>query len=239
MILLFRGIRAKLWIVYPVFYVYISFVLFQSFLRLLIFQYNAHLYRYVYWTTEFIGVALGCGVVFEIYHVGLLAYPGSARMARRLLTIVFVMALTKGLAEASNNSQWWAETTTIGIERSFRTVQAFAIAALVGLFLFYSIPFGRNLRGVLLGYGLFITASVMWFTFAEAGGDRFRYFWSYLNPASYDLALCLWVVTLWSRQPQMESLTNVQLEEQYQRTAERTRQRLREARGYLGKVINR
>jgi len=46
-----------------------------------------------------------------------------------------------------------------------RTVQALAIAALVALFLVYSIPFGRNLKGILLGYGLFIGASVMWFTF--------------------------------------------------------------------------
>src|SRR5256885_17224642 len=35
-------------------------------------------------------------------------------------------------------------------------------------------PFGRNLKGVLLGYGLFIGESVIWLTFASSGGNRFR-----------------------------------------------------------------
>lgn len=237
-VLLTRGLRAKLLSLYPVFYFYILFVLMQSLLRLIVYHYHSDLYRYIYWTTEFVGVAIGCGVVFEIYRVGLAAYPGTARMARRLLAILFLAALGKAIADASNDPRWWAEATTIDIERAMRTVQALAIAALVGLFLFYAIPFGRNLKGILLGYGLFISASVMWFTFAQTGGDRFRDFWSYFNPASYGLALSLWVVYLWYPQSQPDAVSSVRLEEQYQRAADRTRRRLREARGYLGKVID-
>lgn len=237
-VLLGRSIRSKLCSVYPIFHLYILFVLSQSFLRLFIYHYQSRLYTYTYWLTEFVGVAIGCAVVFEIYRVALASYPGTARMARRLLALVFVGALAKAIADATNDPRWWAEATTIDIERAMRTVQALAIAALVALFLVYSIPFGRNLKGILLGYGLFIGASVMWFAFAQSGGDRFRYFWSYLNPASYDLALCLWVVYLWSPQHQPEALATVHIEEQYQHVATRTRRRLADARGYLGKVMN-
>lgn len=237
-VLLTRSLYSKLWSFYPFFHVYILFVLMQSFLRLTVHHYRPDLYPDIYWVTEFVGVAIGCGVVFEIYRVGLASYPGTARMARNLLAFVFVMALAKALADAWSDSRWWAEATTIDIERAVRIVQAVAIAALAALFLLYAIPFGRNLKGVLLGYGLFIGGSVMWFTFAKAGGDRFRDFWSYLNPACYDLALSLWVVYLWSPQSQPDLAPNVRLEVQYQQVAARTRRRLQAARGYLGKVIN-
>lgn len=238
-LLLYRSFRTRLRSYYPVFFIYIFFVLTQSLLRLIVYHYQSRLYTYTYWLTEFLGVAIGCAVVFEIYRVALASYPGTARMARRLLALVFVGALAKAIADATNDPRWWAEATTIDIERAMRTVQALAIAALVALFLVYSIPFGRNLKGILLGYGLFIGASVMWFAFAQSGGDRFRYFWSYLNPASYDLALCLWVVYLWSPQQQPEALATVRIEEQYQQIATRTRRRLADARGYLGKVMDR
>ena len=147
------------------------------------------------------------------------------------------MALAKAIADASNDPRWWAEATTIDIERAMRTVQAFAIATLVALFLLYAIPFGRNLKGILLGYGLFIGMSVVWFTFLPAEGYQYRHLWSYLGPATYDLALGLWAVYLWSPQPQQSLATNVRLEEQYQHVAARTRRRLQQARGYLDKVI--
>jgi hypothetical protein len=239
LLLLARAFSTKLRFRYPVFYIYILFVLSQSFLRIAVYHYNSDLYSYIYWITEFVGVAIGCGVVFEIYRVSLESYPGTARMARRLLALVFVLALAKALADASDDPRWWAEATTIDVERAVRTVQALAIAALVGLFLIYAIPFGRNLKGILLGYSLFIGASVMWFTFAKSGGTQFRDLWAYLNPGSYDLALSLWVVYLWSPQFQSDLAPhNVQLENDYQRVAARTRRRLQDARGYLGKAID-
>lgn len=237
--LLLRGQRVGLLWRYPLFYSYILFVLLQSALRFVVYHYNFGLYSYTYWTTEFVGVGIGCGVVFEIYRVGLSSYPGTARMARRFLALLFAVALAKALADASSDPRWWAEATTINTERAMRTVQAFAIAALVVVFLIYAIPFSRNLKGILIGYGTFVGASVMWFTFAQAGGERFRDFWSYLNPCSYAIALTVWVVYLWSPQSQSALAPhNVRLEDDYQRVAARTRRRLQDARGYLGKAID-
>lgn len=237
-LLLVRAFRTRLRLAYPIFYVYILFVVTQSFLRLAVHHYRDDLYSYVYWSTEFIGVVIGCGIVYEIYHLGLASFPGTARMARILLTIVFVIALAKALADASNDPRWWAEATTIDIERAMRTVQAGAILAIAALFLVYDIPFGRNLKGILLGYGLFIGVSVIWFTFLPAEGYQYRHFWAFLGPITYALALGLWAVYLWSPQAQPEPLSNVRLEEQYQRVAARTRRRLQTVRGYLGKVID-
>jgi len=236
-LLLVRGLQGKLLARYPVFYAYILFVWLQSLLRFSVYHSRPQFYSSVYWITEWLGVLVGCGVVFEICLVGLAAYPGTARMARNLLAFVFVMAFTKGLVETWNDPHWWSATTAMELERALRTVQSFAIIALVVLSLFYSIPFGRNLRGILLGYGLFVGTSVIQLTFVTNSGSRFYSFWHHVNPGSYFVVLGLWVVHLWLYAPNPEPKRAVRLEEEYQRIAATTSRRLRAGRGYLAKVV--
>jgi hypothetical protein len=236
-LLLVRGLHAKLWARYPVFYAYIFFVWLQSLLRFSIFHFASQFYSAVYWITEGLGVLMGCAVVFEIYRLGLAAYPGTARMARNLLGIVFVLASTKAVVEAWQDPQWWLIATTMDLERILRIVQGLAIAALIVLFFFYAIPFGRNLRGVLLGYGLFIAESVIWLTLVPVAGAKFHQFWYQLHPTSYFAVLGVWLAHLWSYAPKPEPNTAVRLEAEYQKVAAATGQRLREARGYLAKAV--
>ncbi len=159
--LLTRGVSGRLLFRYPVFYGYISFVLAQSIFRSFVHRWSEELYSSVYWTTEFLGLILGCWIVFEIYRVALAAYPGTAKMARKILLFLFVLALAKAAAALWSDPHLLAETTALQMERALRSVQAIAIVALVAVFASYSIPFGRNLRGILLGYGLFIGERVI------------------------------------------------------------------------------
>src|ERR1700674_2822254 len=137
-LLLARGFRGRLLGRYPVFYAYIFFVCSQSLIRFSFYHSRPQLYPPIYWVTEYLGVLIGCGVVFEIYRVGLAAYPGTARMARNLLGFVFVLVSTKALVGVWNDPRWWLISTTMDLERALRIVQAFAIAALIVLFFFYS-----------------------------------------------------------------------------------------------------
>src|SRR6266852_5013841 len=151
-VLLARGLRNRLAYRLPVFYGYIVFVVLQDVARFFTYEWNLQVYRAIYWVTEFLGLAIGSLVVFQIYKVSLAAYPGAARMARNALAFVFLTALVKGLLDATSASPvWHSESAAPEIERTLRVVQGTAILALVALFLLYSIPFGRNLRGVLLG----------------------------------------------------------------------------------------
>jgi len=236
-LLLIRGLRGKLLSRYPVFYSYILFVWLQSLLRFSVDRWRPQLYSSVYWITEWLGILVGCGVVFEICRVGLAAYSGTARMARNLLALVFVLAFTKAIVETWNDPHWWLIATAMDLEHALRAVQSLAIVALVVLFLFYSIPFGRNLRGVLLGYGLFIAESIIWLTFVSAGGEKFREFWLYVHPAFYFIVLGIWALHLWSYAPNPQPKRAVRLEEQYQRMAAATSRQLREGRGYLAKLV--
>jgi hypothetical protein len=233
--LLVRATRARLIHRYPLFYSYILFVLLQSPIRW-IFYGHKPLYALVYWITEFLGATIGCGIVFEAYRVGLADYPGTARMAKLALSIVFVIAVAAALGLAAGPG-WWATTRITDIERTLRIVQALAIIALLLLVWSYRIPFDKNLGGILAGYGVFVGASVVWLTFVYMGGNEFQTFWFYLKPISYDLAVGTWVWCLWSYSAVREWRSPVTLEQDYQRIAAGTRRRLQETRGYLGRAV--
>ena len=233
-VLLIRGWKCGLLRRYPLFYGYIFFVVLQEFPRFLTLRWNESAYGYVYWTTEYLAVAAGCAVVFEVYRIALYSYPGAARIVRNVLMFVFAMAFAKGLANVTNFHQWWEEATALRVERTVRTVQGIAIIALVSLFLAYSIPFGKNLRGILLGYSLFIAWRVICLTFVAPQG---RDFWFYAYSGSYVVVLSLWLAHLWSYHPVPEARTRGNLERDYRTLAAATQRRLRETAGFLRKAV--
>jgi len=236
-LLVARGVRGHWASRYPVFCTYIVFVLVQSLLRFYLYHNAPQLYPYVYWSTELFAVLIGCGVTFEIYRIGLRAYPGTARMARNLLCIIFVLAATKAFVNASNDPRWWPIATSTDVELALRIVQAGSIGALVVLFLVYKVPFGKNLRGIVLGYGLFLALNVIQVASISVQGDRSLAFWSYVQSFAYLLVLGIWAGHMWSYQQGPQPKATVRLELEYQRVAAATRQRLRDARGYVGKAV--
>jgi hypothetical protein len=235
-LLLARGLQAKWVSRYPVFFGYIFFVLVQSLVRHSFYGWNATLYYDVYWITEFLAILIGSAVVFEIYSIGLAAFPGTARMARNVLALVFILACTKTGVDAWNDPHWLPAASVVDIERYLRIFQVVSTGALIALFLFYSVPFGKNLKGILIGYMSFVSLAVMWLKVAPFAGNTLLAYWAHILPASYLGAVCVWTVYLWSYQPQPAPRPEVHLEQDYQKIAAATRRRLQEARGYLGKA---
>src|SRR2546429_6290417 len=93
---------------------------------------------------------------------------------------------------------------TLDLELALRVVQALALLALVALFLFHVIPFGKNLRGILLGDGLFLGESVVWLSFASRDWESFRAFWSNIHAGSYFTVVLVWAWHRWSYLPNAE-----------------------------------
>lgn len=236
-VMLFRGLRERLVFKYPVFYLYIAFVLFEDLLRFYIYRWHPAIYPQTYWITDFFGLVIGSGVVFEIYRSGLSAYPGTARMARNLLLLVFALTFAKVLVNTSYGSLWWPAETTAELERNLRIVQASALIALVALFLLYAIPFGRNLKGILSGYSLYIAVSLIQLTLVSHFGNSIQRLWSYVNSVSYLIALCIWTRGLWSHELSPELKPSTRLEYDYEALRAATRRRLQETRASLERAV--
>lgn len=231
--LVWRALRARLIERFPVFSAYIVFVLAQTIIRFYVYRWHYSLYTPVYWSAEFLALILGGCVVFEVYRQALKPYPGTAKMARNVLLFLFALALARALNSFLLDPSMAYDVTGLQIERALRLFQAITILALISLFFSYSIPFGRNLRGILLGYSLFVGERVLCLAFV---GETGKGFWFYAYSASYIAALGIWLIHLWAPAPVPHQPVAARLEHDYNVIAAATQQRLKEARVYLRKV---
>jgi hypothetical protein len=236
-LLLFRGRQVRLLRRFPIFYFYILFVLADEILRFSVYRWYPKHYAQVYWSTQFLGLFIGSAVIFEIYRVGLVRFPGTARMTRYVLLFVFGVVVTKALTNQPDGLLSWLAGTSVELERDLRTVQALAILTLVSLFFWYAIPFGRNLKGILLGYGLFIATSLVQFALWHYSIGNVEAFWPYAQPLAYILVLAVWMGALWSADPVPQIELPVQLEKDYQILAASTRNQLQRALAFLGWAV--
>jgi len=202
LLMIVRAFQGGLLRRFPLFYSYLTFVLFESFVAWSLYRRLPELYSRVYWYLQWIALFLGSLVIFEIYRLALKSYPGTARIARNLLFFVFALTIAKVLVNHSLGSVYWPATTTAELERNLRIVQGFAILAIAVVLLIYSIPRNRNLNGILVGYGLFVANAIVQLSLvSHLGAWSQKLFW-YTQPFAYDIVLGIWVVALWSPAPE-------------------------------------
>lgn len=237
-LILLRALVKRRFSLYPTFYLYLAWVLAAELGRF--YTYSAHLniYQPFYWYTQFPTIILGYGVLLEIYRRALQNYAGADRLARTGLIATLGFVLLKVFLRALVGGFQPFAMTTEDLERNLRTVQAVLILVLVGVLFYYTIPIGRNLKGLVLGYGLFVSASVIDMALTWHLERRiFRQLWQYFYSGAYFLALIIWCLTLWSYQPSPEPRIQPLIERDYGVLAESTRRLLAAARGYLVRAV--
>jgi hypothetical protein len=222
---------------YPLFYLYLSFVLLTSSCLLLIYLKKPTYYRVLYWYIEFFGVALGCGVVWEIYRNALRRFPGAARLARNLLILILLLVLSRAIADGFRGALFWPYEATVALERDLRGVQGGALIGLVTIIALYRIPLGANLWGMTLGYGLLVSSNVITLSLRGLLGSGFQTAWLYLQPMSYLAVLGIWCAALWSYKPVVLPGGEHKIEQDYRLLATRTSGALLEASAYLRRTL--
>jgi hypothetical protein len=236
-LIVIRAVRGNFLKEYKIFYSYVVWVLLRDLSLFAVYHAWAAGYAHVYWYSQFTSVLVGCGVVWEIYRVALANYPGAARMARSVLLFLFVITMSRILVIAANNPKWMPGQTTLETEREFRIVQSVVLIGLVALLAYYAIPAGRNLKGIMVGYGIFLATSLVQLTLRDFFGDRFQYWWQYIQPSTYIAVLLIWCHMLWTFAPVEESSPDVRIEADYQSLAFETRKQLKAAGSYIVKAI--
>src|SRR5262245_40239270 len=229
----FRGLLRQ----YPYFYGYIGFVLVQDVLRMFVYRLHPTSYPQVYWSTQFLGVLFGCGVLWEVYRTALAPFPGVKRMARYILWLLVIVLLLKAVLNHGFWSSSRAILTTLDIERDLRLVQAIALTALISVFVFYGLPLGRNLRALVFGYGIFLATSVVNLAVRGQLGDRFQLAWQLLQPSLYLMVLLVWAFGMWCPSPKEPPRDAAKIAQDYERLARSTRTRLDELKSLINKGI--
>lgn len=186
---------------YPFFGLYLGCVLASSSSGYVLSIVKSSVYGYWYWGWEFVCVLAGYCVVLEIVENALASHEGPRKLARNIALLVFASVV------GVTTFQWVVERsshlilTSIEVERNLRTAELVLLALIIAVIFYYGIPVGRNLKGVLLGYGLVVAAVVMANAAASSAGESFRTVFSMIRSYSYLAALLIWVGTLWSYSP--------------------------------------
>jgi len=236
-LILARAFKAGLIRAYPYFYSYVGFVLLQDLFRFYIYSFKPEQYSRVYWSTEFVGLLFGWGILWEIYRAALVPFPGAVRNARALFCLLWVLVFTKALTNVWGGKAFWPITTTVEMERDLRVIQAALLIALICVFRYYAVALGRNLNGLTRGYGLFLASSVLYLAFRANYGSWFQVYWVYLQPAVYLAVLSIWVHAMWTPYPAISPGTESKMHHDYLEIAAATSRHLGRARASLSRRI--
>lgn len=198
-LLLFRGFRAKLFWRYPNFYIYVSSLFLSDVLSYLFYVMKPPWYEKWLWYSGFLILFLGCGIVLEIFRHVLSSYAGVEKFARVggfvILAGVFCFALLYPVFGPSGSA---AKALYVRLQRDFLVVQAILLVGLLQLVSYYGISMGRNLKGMILGYGQCVGTTVVIFALQAYVGPRFEPAWILIQQLSYLAALVIWLMALWS-----------------------------------------
>jgi hypothetical protein len=201
-IILYRLLKGRLRAHYPFFFAYLSCVFFASASGFAIYTFdtNVSLYQYWYWAWEFVCVIAGYSVVLEVIERGLAPHQGARQLLRNGAMLVF----TAIVAYMTIHSLWrhanpWL--TSVEVERNLRTAEAILLVAVICAVAYYSIPIGRNVKGIVLGYGLCVATVVIGDTLRSFVGNSFQGLFSAVRSWSYLISLLVWVPALWSYRP--------------------------------------
>jgi hypothetical protein len=234
--ILLRGLQAKTLARFGLFYGYLAYVLATSTVEYL--TWGTTPYKPLYWTFEFSSALIGCAIIFELYRQSLRPYPLLSNMANKVMLFVVALVAARILAGAT----WTASDTDLQVtlrllERDLRITQAVFLCGLLLLVVYYSVSMGRNLKGLTIGYGLFLALSIAALTLRATVGDSFHSTLMTLEPASYDAVLCVWLASLWLKDPLTQRSLSTKLDQDYTQLVAATRKRMAQTEEQLIRII--
>jgi hypothetical protein len=231
-VLLVRSVQTKAFTKYIYFYAYISCVFVVS-AGLFIGHSRLEFYEAWYWPTQFATLAMGCGVVLEIVRQALAPYPGAGRIARRASCAVFIVTFCYVEWRVASRAVWSTVAATVELERDLRVIEALLVATVLAIVFYYRIEVGKNVTGMILGFGAYVGVSLTTLALRSFLGPGFNALWSDLQTASYFFALIVWTVALWSYEPNPKPATPGRGSAGYDALVQGTRAHLESVRSNL------
>jgi hypothetical protein len=235
-ILLMIGFRRKLLTIYPMFYSYLGAVVLSDVIRFGVRNYYGHYYLPIYWYTQFFSVAFGFGILWEMYGVIFRDFPGTARMAKFLVSMALGMVLLNTLIQIAA-AQSAGLSSVVNVEKNMRLVQAVLLALGIALVMYYEIPLGMNASGILYGYGALVIAGILLLSLREHLGPSFYPWWVSGQTLSSRASLAVWLFTLHSYRPAPAIAASPAMIEDYYRLVRNTERSLAKIRSSLAKAI--
>lgn len=236
LLILARLFRQKMIGRYPFFVGYLSCVFLGSASGYFVYAFRQEWYGYWYWSWEFLCVIAGYSVVFEIIERGLGEYQGVRKLFRNVALGVFGGIVGFISLQSMRSGNAITLRTSVEVERDLRAAEAVLLALIIAALVYYGIQLGKNLRGIVLGYGLCVATIVIGDAFRAYGGTSVHSVFSAMRSWSYLVSLVIWGAALWSYQPSTLSNRPIEPASNHQVLVSQTREAVESVRGELEKA---
>lgn len=194
-----RAIQSRSFAKYPAFFAYMLSVLSAGvFLTAVEGITTPFIYTRLYWWSEIITASLGCGVLFEISRHVFARHISLDHFVRWVAVLTFGTTFLVFTVHALFLPDWKPAANPAELERQLRVAQALALLSIVLLSGYYDTAIGKNVKGIILGFGVYVGATLIALSLRRLIGIRFNRVWFVIHPASYLLALLIWTVALWT-----------------------------------------
>jgi len=222
-VLLIRALATRTLAKYPYFFSYILCIFLVDLTRFFVYTRHPSDFRNVYWSTQFLTIAMAYGVMLEVLRHVLMRYQGAARLGDRLLWLSFFSVVTYITYRSVSVKNWSEGQTGFKLERDLRTVQAFVILGILLIVSYYGIELGKNLKGMLLGYGAYLGILIMELAAQTYMGPSYDATWRSIGSYLMFIPTTIWLATLWWYHPAPDAATSTAQESDYESLARRTK----------------
>lgn len=236
-VLLGRALYSRLVGKYPFFFLYLSSVVICDISLFCVSKLEPSAYPALSRQTEVLNIVLGYGILLEIFTHVLARYPGAERFARVAGLVVFVLVLCLALAyplvSAGAPQSHFRYSV---VERDFLAVQAIFLFVVFGVISYYRIDAGRNITGMIIGYGVWLGTSVAVLALGSYSVASFGQIRILVQPLSYLFSLLTWLSALWSYAPSSASPARLGLRADYESLAASTAETIGKMRAELART---
>jgi hypothetical protein len=224
-----RGLFAR----FPGFFSYLTLSTSLGFLRLYTYTFSRSAHLELYWWTQFLILASEFIVIWEIFSLSLRHYPGVRKFARMSVTAAFSLVAVQFIA-SSLTGQF--AKGVMGLERNMRAVEVALLIPLVLLAMYYGLRLGRNLTGLILGYGLYTTSNMVALYLHTALGPGSQIWLNPFRGMCEIFTVLIWLTALRTFYPAPAPAAQL-LEEDYAAVAARTSQLIARARAQIARML--
>src|SRR5260370_9919353 len=194
-------LRKNLWREYPYFLIYVGWLLTANSTILVTDFYFRSIYPAVYWNIDSIDIVLRLLVVWEVFRQTFPKNSGLYRSLSKGLGIIALALLIFACASFWDYENYASlRSIHLALDRSFGFVQALMILGTLVMARYYGLRCGRNVRGIALGFGAWVSVSTANNAMADLTASFLPYFYR-LRPLIFVFMLVVWIWALWFYEP--------------------------------------
>jgi hypothetical protein len=196
-----RLIAGRLFARYPFFFAHVCSVLAVTIAFYALILSDPQLYGRCYWIGQLLTMITGCGIILEILTHVLWPDAGTRRYAMALRWILYLAVGGIVTIYLWTPAILRDSVDNLNIERDFRSVQSFLLLAALALIFRRSLVMGRNMKGMFLGYGIYVAASLVILAVRSYAGPVAQHAWQIAQPFSYLVCVLIWLCAMWAYYP--------------------------------------